>query len=415
MTGGAGQVDGGEVGVRTGTPAGSAVSRGRRVAFAGSLLLTMGVGSYPLFAVSALAPMVTADLGISRTQLGTVSALAFAIAAVGAVTGGMVINRRTARAVLVVLYLAGAAACVAVAAADSYVELLVAAAIAGISMSASNPITNHLIAERLPAGRRGTLMGVKQSGVQVAQLMAGALLPTAAALWHWRGAVAVSVVVPLLGLAAAILLFRPLPVATSPTQPAPRRERLDPVVWRLSGYALLLGTAVQATSTYLTLYAYERVGLSVAVAGLAIAVIGLVGTIARVVWGRWAGERRADGLGLVVIAVLSAVAMLALLSAAHVGAFALWVGTVLFGASGVAANVVVMVAVMRRSGPRQTAQASGVVGGGLYLGFMLGPPAFGALVDALDSYDAAWVGLAVLCVAAATVGASLSRSESRRG
>jgi predicted MFS family arabinose efflux permease len=389
-------------------------SRGRRVAFAGSLVLAMGAGVYPLFAINALAPLVTADLDITRAQLGTVSALAFAIAAVGGVVGGRVVNQRTARVVLVVLYLAGAVACLAVAAADSYVQLVLAAAICGVALSFSNPVTNHLVAERVQPGRQGTLMGVKQSGVQVAQLLAGALLPTMAVFWYWRGALAVSVVLPLLGVAAAILLFPPAP--GSPVQARTRRvrQRLDPAVWRLSAYAFLMGVVVQGTGTYLALYAFERVHLGATTAGLAVAVVGLVGTFARVLWGRRVEASASDAIPLAVLAVLAMLSMFVLLSASHVGSVALWGGTVLFGVSAVAANVVVMLAVLRRCTPSQTAQASGVVGAGMYLGFMVGPPAFGLIVDHAGSYDPAWVGLAVVCTAAVAVSASLRRSEVRR-
>ncbi len=387
---------------------------GRRVGFTSSLLLAMGAGVYPLFAINALAPLVTADLGISRTELGTASALAYAIAAVGGVTGGRAVNQRTARLVLVVLYLAGAVACLAVAVADSYLQLVMAAAIAGCALSFSNPVTNHLVAEQVPAGRQGTLMGIKQSGVQVAQLLAGALLPGVAVLWHWRGALAVTALIPLLGLVAAMVLFpagRRLPEQTEAVR---SREPLDPAVWRLSAYAFLMGVAVQATGTYVALYAFERVHLGATVAGLTVAVIGLVGTVARVLWGRRVESGAGDARPLAVMAGLAALAMLILLSAAHLGTMALWVGIVLFGLSAVASNVVVMLAVMRRSRPGQTAFASGIAGAGMYLGFMVGPPVFGLAVDELDSYDPAWMGLAVICVAAATVCASLRRAKGRR-
>jgi hypothetical protein len=84
----------------------------------------------------------------------------------------------------------------------------------------------------------------------------------------------------------------------------------------------------------------------------------------------------------------------------------LWVGAGLFGASGIAANVVLMVNVVRAVPVAVVGRATGVLALGLYAGFTLGPISFGALVDATDSYDVGWAAvtgtyLLTICVALA--------------
>ena len=53
-----------------------------------------------------------------------------------------------------------------------------------------NKVTNKLITEQVPLGQQSAVMGVKQSGVQLAVFLAGATMPSAAASFGWRWAVA---------------------------------------------------------------------------------------------------------------------------------------------------------------------------------------------------------------------------------
>ena len=81
------------------------------------------------------------------------------------------------------------------------------------------------------------------------------------------------------------------PIETSRRDAATERERgvpLDPFVWRLAVFALLMGTAGGAAGRFFPLYAEEALGFSLATAGLLTALGGLLGMVARVVVGRLA-------------------------------------------------------------------------------------------------------------------------------
>lgn len=66
----------------------------------------------------------------------------------------------------------------------------------GLAMGINNRLTNRLVALHASRGRRGLVVGVKQSGVKVSHLAAGAALPLLAATVGWRqGLLAVSGVV----------------------------------------------------------------------------------------------------------------------------------------------------------------------------------------------------------------------------
>ena len=280
-----------------------------------------------------------------------------------------------------------------------YAVLLTAVIASGVVQAVSNPVTNRLAAQWIPNRRRGVVIGVKQSGVQMTQAAAGLALPTLAILTGWRGAVAIAAGTLL--VLGVVLLARYLP----PSQPAPAtpvhtpRTPIPRSVWWLAGYSFTVGMAVQGVNFHIALFGFEDLQLRPEHAGLLAAVIGLVGIAARIGWGQGSGWLSAHA-ALAIAAVGGAVAM-ALIWASTLGLPNLvWVGAALMGATGVAANVVVMVTVVGGTPAVSLGRAWGLVALGMYLGFAAGPVGVGALVDAGVGYPAAWVALGVIYLAA---------------
>ena len=68
----------------------------------------------------------------------------------------------------------------------------------------------------------------------------------------------------------------------------------------------------------------------------------------------------------------------------------LWVGVILTGLSSSSWNSVGMLAVINESGGA-TGRSSGIVLLGFLTGLGIGPPIYGAIIDAQGSYHAAWL------------------------
>lgn len=374
------------------------------------LLLIMAAGPLPLFAISALAPTLTAELGMSRAQLGALPAVAFALAALVAWRGGRATDVVSARSVSIGVSLTALAALVAVAVSRSLTALLVAAVFAGLSISLANPVTNSAVGQFVPISRRGVVTGVKQSGVQVGQVVAGTVVPATALLLGWRGAVALLLLAPLVGLLLAITTLpggrgeSPRAAARVSTGTSTRRTS---GIRLLSAYTLVVAAAVQSTGVYASLYAFERVGLGASAAGATVGAVGAAGVVARVVLGRAVDRWTSLRTTLVTLAAGAAAAAGAFLAAEHVGPPLLWVAAVAFGSSALAANAIVMVAVLRTAEEHEIGQATGVVSVGMYVGFAIGPALFGALVQTTGTYAAGWSMVMVLCLVAAVVATRL--------
>ncbi|MQA97647.1 MAG: MFS transporter [Streptosporangiales bacterium] len=136
--------------------------------FGTALALAMGIGPLATYVISATGPLVTAGLDLSRTQLGSIATVTFLAAALASVLAGRAVDVFSARAVMVLLFIGAGVALLAVAAAPSYTWLLLAVTVSGAFQALSNPVTNQLISANVPEGRRGVLMGVKQSGLSAA-------------------------------------------------------------------------------------------------------------------------------------------------------------------------------------------------------------------------------------------------------
>jgi predicted MFS family arabinose efflux permease len=371
----------------------------------------MALGTLLGFAYGVLAPFLVDDLGLSAFQVGLLPSVMYATGALLAPMVGSFTDRVGGRAALLALPLTVTAGFVVLAVAPGYPVIVASAVVGGIALGASNPTTNRVISERVPAGLQGAATGWKQSGVSGGALLAGLLLPPAAVAWGWRGAVAATAILPLvvvLGLARAVPRSPAPAVAPAVEADAPTR------IPGLQLYALALGIANGAVAAYLVLFASSQAGFHPATAGLLAAVIGGVSVVARVVWAA-AGERTGNPARLLqVVGVLGAASIVVVGFAPSMGGWALWVGAVLVGLSVTSWQGLMMLTVVLLVAPAAVGAASGTAVRAFYSGYVIGPLLFGLAVD----YTAAgwvlgWAGLVVACLAGVAVGGRMA-SRARR-
>ncbi|WP_141276381.1 MFS transporter [Pseudonocardia hydrocarbonoxydans] len=375
------------------------------------LALVMGIGPLVHYAISAMGPLVVADLGLTATEFGLLWFVSFGAAGLCTITGGKLTDRFGARILLCGVFVVAGVSLVTAGLAGAYGWLVLALALSGVAQSVSNPATNSVVAGAVPAHRRGVVLGIKQSGVQASQFAAGLALPSAALLLGWRAAVLACAAVAVVGLLVTVVGL--------PREPgAGRRDRgvrsSVPIEVRwMTLYAFGMGVVTQATNVYLPLYGHQELGLSITQAGLVAAVLGGVGVVARLCWGRLSDRFTDVRLPLLVLALLAAAAMSAVLLAARAGQWLLWTGAGLFSISALAANVIIMVAIVRFVRREEVGHATGWVSLGLYAGFTVGPLGFGLLVDAAG-FMAAWSATAVIGLLLAVLMAALRTLRRRR-
>jgi predicted MFS family arabinose efflux permease len=274
-------------------------------------------------------------------------------------------------------------------------------------------VTKNHNSDQKKKGERGLIMGVKQAGVQVGAFAIGALLPSLASAWGWRAALAPVIVVPVIGVGAALKIIPPDAGPSHETELGPVFGGFTPVVRRTTIYGFLMGLGVAAVSSYLPLYAREEVGMSVRMAGFVAALVGLVGILSRVFWGHLSERYGRYWLPLVVMGVGSAAATVMVLAADSTGPALVWAAAVVFGATAITWNTVGMLYILSEVEIAEAGRASGWVLVGFYGGFAASPALFGHSVDATGGYGLGWTVATVVFVAAALV-AELGRRSRRR-
>ncbi len=392
----------------------------QRVLLPAVLVFTMTASSYQIFAFAVLAADIIDDLAISRTALGFLAALNTLVGALSAPATGRITDRIGARrATIIVLTISGLGMAL-MALSTNWVLLAASAVVSGIPQGWGNPTTNALIAERVPPQVRGTITGIKQSGVQFGVFLSGLTLPGLALAFGWRGAMVGYAVAFAVGAVVVAWTLDPSELTSSDGEqpqndenegdghdtagePVPEDGPLPRLIWMISAYAFLYGTAGGAMGRFFPLWANEVVGLSTVVAGLLVGLGGLLGIVARIGAGRLAQDRVGPPRLLAILALIGAAYAVVLLVTTSVGSWILWPGTVLYSVGIGAWNAVAMLAIIVSVPRRMSGRASGVVMLGFLGGLTVGSPAAGAIVDRWGTYQPVWAAALVLALASAAL------------
>jgi predicted MFS family arabinose efflux permease len=356
---------------------------------------TMATATFPIIVASVLAAELIDRFGIGRSQVGLLVTATALVGALASPLFGRITDRIGAVAATRNVLALGIVTLTAFALAPSYGFLVVAAIATGIPNGWSNPATNSLIVDNVPAGSRGIVTGVKQSGVQFGTFLGGMLLPLFATLWDWRAAVLVFLMMPVAGLVG--MMGRTNPIEHE-TQGEWAYTTIPVEVKWVAVYGTFSGLATSALFGFLPLFAEENQLWSARAAGSLVAVVGLSGIAARILWPAASERRIGHGRTLRILAVMSMVTA-ALLALSALGVLESWVlipASVLLGGGAIAWNAVGMLAVMDFSPPGMVGKGTGVVLAGFLLGLAFGAPLMGLSVDTLGTYVPGWLASAGL-------------------
>ena len=384
-----------------------------RAAWAALALATLGhaAGSFAMLGVAPLGPFLMEGLGLTRAQVGLFVPAAYLGGVLmslpaGWFTDSLGVRRTLALGLLLIGVMVGAAGNL-----TTLTALLACLVVGGFGFSVLNPATGRAIVDWFPARRRGAAMGVKQTGLTLGGVLASLTLPPIAALYGWRHALFVAAAVAIATGVVIALTYRrpPMPAAAAPLSRGTLREAVGflrrPGVAVVFVCGFVLSIAQSSQLAYLSLYAKETFGFGAVAAGQMLALAQTGGTVSRLAWGfvsdRWFAGRRRPGI---VINALLGAASYALFAAgarlpeplavplafvAGAGAFG-WVG-------------LYFALVAEIGGPRYAGVLTGVSVVFAWGGVLFGPPLFGCIVDATNSYTVSWLLLAALAVVVAAV------------
>ncbi|MDH3239625.1 MAG: MFS transporter [Alphaproteobacteria bacterium] len=357
------------------------------------------------FAVPVYAVPMARDLGVAPGAVGFYMSAVFSTAMVSAIICGQGVRRFGAIRMVQMALIAAALAQGAFAAGSLPLAVL-AALIMGMAYGPPTPSSSYILARTTPPRLMPLVFSIKQTGVPAGAALAGAVVPALVLIWGWRGA-ALSIAALCL---AAVVLIQPLRARLdSDRDPGarfqggvfgPLRLVLGTSVLRRLAFMSFSFTAVQmALIAYLVTYLVEVIGFGLVEAGLVLASCNLAGVAGRIFWGAISGTVIDARRLLIALGVAMTGSCLVLVLSAPGWPLALFHATaILFGATAIGWNGVMLAELARVAPPGQAGAATGGFVFVTFGGIVAAPGLFGLLLDFGAGYSGGFLMLAAFAV-----------------
>ncbi len=370
-----------------------------------------GMGAF--LTVPVLAPAMAPETGIPASFAGFHTALVYAGALLtGPLTGPLIKILGGVRLLQIAMVTLGCG--IALAMLGHPAALAASALLAGIGHGPLTPGGSHLLAAHTPVKRRALVFSMKQAGVPLGAMVVAWMTPAIALVWGWRaGVLAMSAIAFLVAIG-----LEPLRRALDQVEPGARpaggfvgilREsaagigmlRRDGELARLTIMSCGYGIAQFCFSTFFVAYLVTTHGLSLAEAGIRLALAQGAGVIGRVAWALLADRFGARG-SLVACGLLAAVAGMVLATAGEGWSVPLiTLAGILMGATAIGWNGLMLSEAARLARNGQVGATTAALSFAFSSTMLVAPPAFSILVTVTGGYAAGFL----MCVVAALVGA----------
>lgn len=366
-------------------------------------------GTIAVFGVPVLAPVIAPEMGVAPTLVGTYVAITYFTAQVSGLLSGGLMARYGALRMSQISCLFAALGIVLLFPASLWLALAAAVAM-GACYGPLNP-TSSLILRGLGSARRQPLIfSIKQTGVPVAGVLVGILLPLLTVTFGWRVAFGVFALIAVIvaialqpiretfdhgrnrgGGRPEIRIVRPLALVLGDRQ----LRAVTIIGFALAGSQICLGA-------FFVLFLTQAQGYSLVDAGLMYAVVQGGGIGGRVMWGWIAKQMMSPTVVLVGISVLVCGLYIAISLMTPV--WPIWVVIVLSLALGLCSfgwNGVWLSEIADLAPEQHIGDATGGAQFVMFGGVTVLPPLFGGLVSWGGSYVLPFIaaGVFVLLVA----------------
>jgi MFS family permease len=380
-----------------------------------AMLLQQALSTMSGLTIPVLAPPIAAETGLSPSLVGLYTAFLYGGSMISSLAGGGFLLRfgalRVSQACLVVVAIG-----LLINAPGLTLLFVIGAVITGLGGGPSTPASSQILARYANPAQAPLIFSIKQTGVPVGGVIAGALLPVYVSLFGWRGAI---VCAALMALTLALLL-QPLRAEFDSDRQPQRSLKLTDIRATMTAVlsdkrvrdlamGLFAFTGLQlAFASFFVSFLSLGLGWTLTDAGIAYSVAMGAGIVGRLIWG-WVGTKYVPPL--LLLAMLGFVMGLAHMAIGLVTpewqTMAVWGVAFAYGLTGIGYQGVLLAEIARVAPPGM----AGVITGGAvffaYAGMILLPAAFGLILALLDSYRLAFLILGVIPI---VVGAKLLHS-----
>lgn len=361
-------------------------------------ILVIAVGAFTLVGMSANAPLFRQHFGLSQTGVGAIASTGYIGAMATARIGGAVTDRRGPKIVIVVGLLLFALGALSVLAAFMLGFLYLGVLICGFGYGMINPATT-VMANPHASRRRGLTLSLKQSGVPVGGMLAGALLPSVGAAAGWRVSLLLPISMALVVLIIVLWLYKQesAPVTRMAVVLSGHVKLRLPLGY---GYGLFMAGTQVSIFAFTAVYLVEARSLSPSMSGLLLALLFVGGITGRLLWGWLSDLRPEDRIRLLQLVACLGTVLLGVLTVIPdevVPAVLFFVGVCSVGWNGV------YIAAVAEAQPERIGAVSGTSMVLINLGAVVFPLIVGILIESFGGWQAGWFACAGLSLGGAGV------------
>jgi sugar phosphate permease len=356
--------------------------------------------------IPTLGPFIQKEFNLTRTLLGIIIALINIGSVFTLAVAGKIVDRFGEKLAIGIGGTLVGLTIMGMVFANTIYSVLVLVFISGLWYASATPGGSKAIMIWFPERQRGMAMGIRQTGIPLGGMLAAVILSPLATWYGWRFALFIAGFVAILGSAIWYIFYK------EPAEQNRTRNRrissigtplsqilFNPNFICISLFSIALAISQSASISYLILFSMEVLNLSLATGSYLLALTQMAGVLGRIMWGVLSdrcfhGKRQ---IILAAILLMSAAATLMLAFLSHNSPFWLIVIViVLMGFSSIGWNGMFITYVSELGGHENTGSAVGLALTASQIGFIVGPPLFGLLVDISNSYRVGWATLSGL-------------------
>lgn len=367
-------------------------------------LIVQSVVSFIVFAPPVFAPVAGPQIKLDASAVGLVTSFIYLAASFAALGSSGFIARYGPLRVSQVCMLFAAIGLSLMTLGTAF-AILLGAVIVGLGYGPITPSSSAVLNERTPDRWRALIFSLKQTGVPIGGVVAGALLPVLMVMLGWITATL------LCGLACVVIAIalQPLRADTDRSRnrlaPAFRLQLREPLrlvfkhrQLREMGWSSFAFSGMQmCVGSFLVVFLHDALRYSVAAAGATLSAAMLGGIVGRIGWGivadHWVRPRIL--LGALGVAMSIGAFTLGTLTPAWPLAAAVVYGF-LFGATAIGWNGVYLSEVARIAPKGSAALATGGTIAMTYLGVVLMPITIWVIVHFTNSYPIGFCALGLI-------------------
>lgn len=371
------------------------------------LLLTLAIQAMvalALLTLPVMAPVVAKAMHISPALVGLYVSITYAGAMVASLLGGATVARMGAIRVSqwgLVLCALGLLLC-----SFPWIPAMVMGAVLiGLGYGPITPASSHLLARTTPKDQMSLIFSIKQTGVPLGSMVAGAVVPPLALVTNWQTSLVAVAGACLLCACMAQCLRNELDIDHKPNTSIRWGSLIQPIrlvmahraLFTMASCSFMFSMVQLSLTTYLVTFLYDDLSYGLVAAGLALSVTQLGGIGGRVIWGyvadRWLGARRTL---LLLSSMMASGALASAFLTVNTPHEVVMTILLTFGASAIGWNGVYLAEVARRAPAGMASMATGGTLAFTFLGVVVGPPMFGVISGLFGTYRAGFLGLMVI-------------------